>query len=372
MKKQFSFQPIVDSHECKGRVGILKTPRGDIPTPIFMPVGTQATVKTMDSRDLENLEASIILSNTYHLYVRPGIEVIGEAGGLHKFMNWKGPILTDSGGFQVFSLAKLRKLDQDGVTFNSHFDGQEHRFTPEKVVEIQNILGSDIMMPLDECLPYPCDYERAKESLKITHDWARRSLEAQKNGHQWLFGIIQGGMYKDLRRESAQFMMDTGFTGFSIGGLSVGEPKHLMHEVLDEVIPMLPEDSPRYLMGVGKPDDFFECIERGVDMFDCVLPTRMGRNGSIITHRGKVNLRNAQYTKDFSSPDPLCDCYVCKNHSLAYLRHLFITEEVLGPRLASYHNLYFSLNLVRRIRKAILDGCLMEFKKWFFSKYEIW
>ena len=372
MKKNFSFQPIVNSHECKGRVGILKTPRGDIPTPIFMPVGTQATVKTMDSRDLENLEASIILSNTYHLYVRPGIDVIGEAGGLHKFMNWKGPILTDSGGFQVFSLAKLRKLDQDGVTFNSHFDGKEHRFTPEKVVEIQNILGSDIMMPLDECLPYPCDYERAKESLKITHDWARRSLEAQKNDAQWLFGIIQGGMYKDLRRESAQFMIDTGFTGFSIGGLSVGEPKHLMHEVLDEVIPMLPEESPRYLMGVGKPDDFFECIERGVDMFDCVLPTRMGRNGTIITHTGKVNLRNAQYTKNFSSPDPFCDCYVCKNHSLAYLRHLFITEEVLGPRLASYHNLYFSLNLVRRIRKAILDGCLMEFKKWFFSKYEIW
>lgn len=372
----FSFRVIKKESRFPARAGILKTPRGEIPTPVFMPVGTQATVKTMDNRDLLSLDAKIILGNTYHLYVRPGIDVIGEAGGLHRFMNWQRPMLTDSGGYQVFSLAKLRKLDTDGVTFNSHFDGKQHRFTPERVIEIQNILGSDIIMPLDECLPYPCEYERVKESLKITHDWAKRSLlycmreDNEKRDKQWLFGIIQGGVYGDLRKESAIFMIEAGFKGFSIGGLSVGEPKEYMHSILEDVIPVLPEDSPRYLMGVGKPEDFFECIERGVDMFDCVLPTRMGRNGTILTHRGKVNLRNAKYTKDFTSPDPLCDCYVCKNHTSAYLRHLFITSEVLGPRLASYHNLYFSLNLVRRIRGAILEERFEEFKREFYGKYE--
>jgi queuine tRNA-ribosyltransferase len=298
--------------------------------------------------------------------------VLEEAGGLHNFMNWKKPILTDSGGFQVFSLAKLRKLDRDGVTFNSHFDGKIHRFTPEKVIEIENILGSDIIMPLDECLPYPADYDRAKKSLEITHDWARRSKIHHKNENQMLFGIIQGGMYEDLRKESARFMVDEGFKGFSIGGLSVGEPKDLMHKMIESVIPELPDGSPRYLMGVGKPEDFFECIQRGVDMFDCVLPTRMGRNGAMITHFGKVNLRNAKYIKDFSSPDPLCDCYVCKNHTLAYLRHLFNTEEVLGPRLASYHNIHFSLKLVRRIRESILAGKFLAFKEEFESKYKKW
>lgn len=369
---KYSFQVVERDPHCKARVGVLRTPSGDIPTPIFMPVGTQATVKTMDSRDLENLGASIILCNTYHLYLRPGPDVIGEAGGLHKFMGWKKPILTDSGGFQVFSLANLRQMDKDGVTFRSHFDGKEHRFTPEKVIEIENTLGSDIIMPLDECLPYPSDYDKTKESLKITHDWAERSQNAHHNEEQWLFGIIQGGMYEDLRKESARFMVQSGFKGFSIGGLSVGEPKDLMHKMIDAVVPELPDNAPRYLMGVGKPDDFFECIERGVDMFDCVLPTRIGRNGSLLTHKGKINIRNAKFTKDFSPPDPQCKCYVCRNHSRAYLRHLFITDEVLGPRLASYHNLYFSLDLVRRIRKSILDGEFLELKKHFLGQYKIW
>ncbi len=369
---KFSFKIVENCKNTKARVGILKTPRGDIPTPIFMPVGTQATVKTMDNRDLENLQASIILANAYHLFIRPGMEVIKAAGGLHKFMGWKKPILTDSGGYQVFSLAKLRKLDEDGVTFRSHFDGREHRFTPEKVVEIQNILGSDIIMPLDECLPYPATYDEATKSLEITHLWAERSIKHHNREDQWLFGIIQGGMYEDLRQKSARFMLSRGFTGFSIGGLSVGEPKNLMHRMIEVVVAELPQNRPRYLMGVGKPEDFFECIERGIDMFDCVLPTRMGRNGTLITHRGKVVLRNAKYTKDFSSPDPDCDCFVCKNHSLAYLRHLFITEEILGPRLASYHNLYFSLNLVRRIRQSILEGNFLKFKESFFKKYIPW
>ncbi|MCE1249035.1 MAG: tRNA guanosine(34) transglycosylase Tgt [Firmicutes bacterium] len=370
--KKYSFNIVQKSKECTGRVGILSTPHGDIPTPVFMPVGTQATVKTMDNRDLENLNASIILGNTYHLFTRPGVEVIGEAGGLHKFMSWKRPILTDSGGFQVFSLANLRKLDEDGVTFRSHFDGKEHRFTPEIVVDIENTLGSDIMMPLDECLAYPSDRDQARKSLDITHKWALRSIKHHKRDDQWLFGIIQGGVYTDLRKESAKFMVDSGFTGFSIGGLSVGEPKNLMHEMIEAVVPELPEKSPRYLMGVGKPEDFFECIQRGVDMFDCVLPTRVGRNGTMITHTGKVVLRNAQYIKNFSSPDPYCDCFVCKNHSLAYLRHLFNTDEVLGPRLATYHNLHFSLELVRKIRKSLLDGYFSEFKREFFSRYKIW
>jgi queuine tRNA-ribosyltransferase len=370
--KHFSFKLIKKSDECEARVGILKTPHGEIPTPVFMPVGTQATVKTMDNRDLEDLGASVILSNTYHIFTRPGMEVMKSVGGLHKFMNFDRPILTDSGGFQVFSLAKLRKIDREGVTFRSHFDGMEHRFTPERVVEIQNVLGSDIMMPLDECLPYPCDYDRVKESLKVTHDWARRSRIHHRNEKQWLFGIIQGGMYPDLRKESAKFMVDEGFEGFSIGGLSVGEPKELMHGMVEAVVPELPDNAPRYLMGVGKPEDFIECIERGIDMFDCVLPTRMGRNGAIITHTGKLNLRNAQYKTDMSSPDPLCDCYVCRKHSLAYLRHLFITGEVLGARMASYHNLHFSLNLVRRIRQALIDGKFMEFKEEFYSRYKKW
>jgi len=370
MNNKFSFQVVCKSNDCRARVGILKTPRGDIPTPIFMPVGTQATVKTMDNRDMKEMYASIILANTYHLFIRPGIEVIKAAGGLHNFMGWHSPLLTDSGGFQVFSLANLRKMDKDGVTFRSHFDGKEHRFTPEIVIDIQNTLGSDIIMPLDECLPYPCDYERTRESLKVTHDWAQRSMAHHKRDDQWLFGIIQGGMFGDLRRESAKFMVEAGFRGLSIGGLSVGEPKELMHGMLEEVLPIIPVQSPRYLMGVGKPEDFFECIERGVDMFDCVLPTRMGRNGTIITSVGKVVIKNAKHTKNFSSPDPGCDCYVCKNHTLAYLRHLFITGEVLGPRLATYHNLYFSLSLVAGIRKSILDGKFLQFKKRFFSKYK--
>lgn len=368
--KKFDFSIVQKSSEDLSRVGIIKTPRGNIPTPIFMPVGTQATVRGLDIRDLEDMNANLILANAYHLFLRPGSEVIREAGGLHQFMNWKQPILTDSGGYQVFSLANLRKVDLDGVTFRSHFDGTEHRFTPERIIEIQNDLGSDIIMPLDECLPYQADYQQTKDSLAITHDWASRSKKHHRNENQWLFGIIQGGTFSDLRKESAKFMVDQGFEGFALGGLSVGEPREVMLRMIEAVIPELPSQSPRYLMGVGKPEDFFECIERGVDMFDCVLPTRMGRNGSLITHTGKIVLRNAQYTRNFNSPDPACDCMVCKNYSLAYLRHLFITGEMLGPRLASYHNLYFSLNLMRQIRKSILEGNFQGFKKRFNEKYK--
>jgi queuine tRNA-ribosyltransferase len=365
----FTFEVIKECGSTKARAGLITTPRGEIPTPVFMPVGTQATVKTMDFRDLEEMDASIILGNTYHLCVRPGLEVIGEAGGLHSFMGWKRPILTDSGGFQVFSLSSLRRMDEDGVTFRTPVDGKEHRFTPERVIEFENILGSDIIMPLDECLAYPSTRQEAEKSMATTHRWAARSLAHHKNPSQWLFGIIQGGMYADLRRESARFMAREGFTGFSIGGLSVGEPKELMHGMIEETLPELPPASPRYLMGVGKPEDFFECIERGIDMFDCVWPTRLGRNGSMLTHRGKVVLKNAKHTLDFTSPDPLCGCYVCKNHTSAYLRHLFITGEVLGPRLASYHNLYFSIHLVKRIRKSIIEGTFPQFKKSFYEGY---
>ncbi len=363
----FSFK--VAGVDGNARAGVLSTPRGDIPTPVFMPVGTRATVKAMDFRDLIELDAPIILSNTYHLSIRPGAGLVEKAGGLHRFMNWNRPILTDSGGFQVFSLSKLRRIDPDGVTFRSHVDGALMRFTPESVIDLENALGADIIMPLDECLSYPADRGEAEKSLKLTHQWARRSRAYHRNPRQWLFGIIQGGMFEDLRRESARFMVNEGFAGFSIGGLSVGEPKDLMHRMIEEVTPELPAEAPRYLMGVGAPEDFFECVQRGIDMFDCVLPARMARNGTLLTRRGRVIIKNARHRDDFSSPDSSCGCYVCKNHTLSYLRHLFINGEILGPRLATYHNLYFSLNLVRSIREAIIKGEFDSLKKKFLSEY---
>lgn len=359
--------------ECKqtgARLGRLHTPHGIIETPIFMPVGTQATVKAMTPEELKEMEAQIILSNTYHLYLRPGHELVKEAGGLHKFMNWDRPILTDSGGFQVFSLGDLRKITEEGVTFQSHIDGSKHFLSPEKVMEIENALGADIIMAFDECAPYPADREYVKNSLERTTRWAVRCKEAHKNTeNQALFGIVQGGMYQDLREQSASELVALDFPGYSIGGLSVGEPKELMYEVLDYTTPLLPKDKPRYLMGVGSPDALIEGAIRGIDMFDCVLPTRIARNGTAMTSMGKVVIKNAKYTHDFTPLDPNCDCYCCKNYTRAYLRHLYKADEILSSRLMSTHNLHFLINLMKQVREAIMNDRLLDFRNEFFAKY---
>lgn len=359
--------------ECKqsgARLGKIHTSRGIIETPIFMPVGTQATVKTMTPEELKEIKSQIILSNTYHLYLRPGHKLIERAGGLHKFMNWDKPILTDSGGFQVFSLGDLRKISEEGVEFRSHLDGSKHFISPEKAVEIQNSLGSDIMMVFDECAPYPADASYVKNSLERTTRWARRCKEAHKNTDtQNLFGIIQGGMYGDLRKQSASELIELDFPGYAVGGLSVGEPKPLMYEVLETTTPLMPKNKPRYLMGVGSPDALIEGVIRGIDMFDCVLPTRIARNGTAMTSHGKVVIKNAKHTEDFEGLDSECGCYTCRTYSKAYLRHLFKANEVLGLRLLSYHNLYFLLKLMEEIREAIKEDRLLDYKKDFFVKY---
>ena len=340
---------------CKqsgARLGRLHTPHGVIETPIFMPVGTQATVKSMTPEELKEIGSQIILSNTYHLYMRPGHDLVKEAGGLHKFMNWDRPILTDSGGFQVFSLGPLRKITEEGVHFRSHIDGSKHFISPEKAMEIQNALGSDIMMAFDECAPYPADREYVKNSLERTTRWLKRCKEAHKNTeNQALFGIIQGGMYKDLREQSAKEILELDLPGYAVGGLSVGEPKELMYEVLDYTVPLMPENKPRYLMGVGSPDDLLEGVIRGIDMFDCVLPTRIARNGTAMTSVGKVVVRNAKYARDFSPLDPNCDCYCCKNYTRAYIRHLVKANEILAARLITTHNLHFLLDLMKQVRQ---------------------
>lgn len=359
--------------ECKqsgARLGIIHTKRGIIETPIFMPVGTQATVKTMTPEELKEIKSQIILSNTYHLYLRPGHEIIKKAGGLHQFMNWDKPILTDSGGFQVFSLGDLRKIAEEGVEFRSHLDGSKHFISPEKAIEIQNALGSDIMMAFDECAPYPADRDYVKNSLERTTRWAKRCKEAHKNlESQSLFGIIQGGMYEDLRKQSAEELLELDFPGYAVGGLSVGEPKPLMYEVLEYTTPLMPKFKPRYLMGVGSPDALIEGVIRGIDMFDCVLPTRIARNGTAMTSHGRVIIKNAKYIEDFQALDPECSCYTCKNYSRAYLRHLFKANEILGLRLLSYHNLYFLLKLMQEIREAIRNDCLLDYRKAFFERY---
>ncbi len=358
---------------CKqsgARLGRLHTPHGVIETPIFMPVGTQATVKAMTPEELKDMNAQIILSNTYHLYLRPGHKLIEKAGGLHKFMNWDRPILTDSGGFQVFSLGPLRKIREEGVEFRSHLDGSKHFISPEIAVEIQNSLGSDIMMAFDECAPYPADYDYVKNSLERTTRWAKRCKDAHKNtDQQALFGIIQGGMYKDLRKQSAEEIIGLDFPGYSVGGLSVGEPKDIMYDVLEYTTPLMPKDKPRYLMGVGSPDDLIEGVIRGIDMFDCVLPSRIGRNGTAMTSRGKVVIKNASHTESFEPLDPECGCYTCKNYSKAYLRHLFKANEILGLRLLTNHNLHFLLNLMEEVRQAIREDRLLDYRKDFFEKY---
>ena len=358
---------------CKqtgARLGRLHTPHGIIETPIFMPVGTQATVKAMTPEELKEIGSQIILSNTYHLYMRPGHDLIERAGGLHKFMNWDKPILTDSGGFQVFSLGPLRKIKAEGVEFRSHLDGSKHFLSPEKATEIQNALGSDIIMAFDECAPYPADRQYVKNSLERTTRWLERCKAAHKYPEkQALFGIVQGGMYKELREQSAKEITAIDLPGYAIGGLSVGEPKDMMYEVLDYTVPLLPEDKPRYLMGVGSPDDLLEGVLRGIDMFDCVLPTRIARNGTAMTSQGKVVVRNASYAEDFTSLDPECDCYTCKNYTKAYLRHLIKCNEILGARLLTIHNLHFLLKMMENVREAIKEDRLLDYKKDFFEKY---
>lgn len=361
----------IDSKDtnCKARAGWFETDHGKVETPIFMPVGTQGTVKAVNQAYLaDEIKAQIVLSNTYHLYLRPGTETLEAAGGLHKFMNWQKPILTDSGGYQVFSLTDLRKLKPDGVEFRSHLDGSKHFFTPEKVIGIQRSIGSDIMMVLDECAPYPCDYDYAKNSVQLTSNWAVLNKEAFVKsdplyGHkQFQFGIIQGSIYKDLREKSANDLMKLDFDSYAIGGLAVGEPMEQMYDLVDFTTDFMPDDRPRYLMGVGRPENILESIARGVDMFDCVMPTRNARNSNLFTWNGTLSMRNAKYKDDFTPLDDNCNCYTCRNYTRAYLRHLFIAEEILALELASIHNLYFYLELVTQARKHIIDDDFFDWK----------
>ncbi len=367
----FNFSLTKKGVGTEGRLGRLTTSHGEVATPVFMPVGTQATVKTLSPRDLLDIGAEIILSNTYHLFLRPGHELVRDFGGLHGFMKWDRPVLTDSGGFQVFSLADLRKVTDEGVTFQSHIDGgAKHFITPEYAMEIQEALGADIIMAFDECIPYPATKDYAQESLERTHRWARRCREAKKDTGQALFGIVQGGMHADLRRLSAETLVDIGFEGYAIGGLSVGETKPLMYEMIEATVPHLPADQPRYLMGVGTPEDLVEGVDRGIDMFDCVMPTRNARNGTFFTSFGKMAIRNSRYERDNGPLDPECGCYTCRTFSRAYLRHLFNAGEVLALRLGTIHNLAFYLDLMGRIRKSIEEGRFGEFKKEFLAKRE--
>ncbi|MDD6190251.1 MAG: tRNA guanosine(34) transglycosylase Tgt [Firmicutes bacterium] len=379
-----TFELLKTDKRTKARRGVVTTPHGKIETPIFMPVGTAATVKAMRPEEVSDLGAQIILSNTYHLYLRPGHDVIRQAGGLHKFMNWDKPILTDSGGFQVFSLGAMRKITEEGVAFRSHIDGSKHMITPEKSIEIQHSLGSDIMMAFDECAPYPADREYVKNSMERTTRWLKRCKEyheeyCEKNGgesqslgqgvNQSLFGIQQGGMYKDLRVEHMKQIAELDLPGYSVGGLSVGEPKEIMYDVMDVCVDVMPKDKPRYLMGVGSPDCLFEGVERGIDMFDCVLPTRIARHGMAMTSHGRVNIKNARFERDFSPLDDNCDCYTCRNYSKAYLRHLFKCDEMLSSMLLTNHNLHFLVNTMTNIRKAIDEDRFSEYKKEFYDSY---
>jgi len=364
-----SFDLIHEDKRTAARVGVMHTPHGDIPTPVFAPVGTQATVKTMTPADLHELDARLILANTYHLYLRPGPDLVARLGGLHGFMGWHGPILTDSGGFQVFSLEGLRQVNGDGVTFRSHIDGSTHTFTPELVVETQEKLGADIIMAFDEC-PDPNDYDYNVEALERTHRWAERCRAAKTRADQALFGIVQGGVFADLRARSAGFLTALDFDGYGIGGLSVGETKAEMHATLEVLHPLLPRHKPRYLMGVGSPEDLFECIARGVDQFDCVLPTRIARNGAVFTRQGRVNLRNAGFAEDPAPIEEDCTCYTCRTFSRAYLRHLVMAKEITGLRLTTLHNLHFILETMRRIRQSILDGSFADYKADFLASYQ--
>lgn len=363
------FELLKEDIRTKARRGRVHLAHGVVETPIFMPVGTQATVKNMSPHEMAEIGTQILLSNTYHLYLRPGHDIVQEAGGLHSFMCWDKPILTDSGGFQVFSLSNMRKIREEGVEFCSHIDGSKHFITPEFDMQIQEALGSDIAMAFDECSPYPCDYEQAKAAMGRTHRWAKRCKDAHTREDQALFGIVQGAFYKDLRIQSAQTLAEMDFPGYGIGGLSVGEPKAIMYEMLEEIEPYMPRMKPRYLMGVGSPDCLFEGVERGIDMFDCVLATRIARNGTVFTHSGKLVVKNNIYARDQRPLDEQCDCYACRNFSRSYIRHLIHTGEFLGGRLTTYHNLYFLIHLMNDMRKALDEDRFLEFKHEFFENY---
>lgn len=369
------FQILKQDKETNARVGLLKTAHGDIKTPVFVPVGTQGTVKTLSPYELDEVGSQIILANTYHLYLRPGHEIIERTGGLHKFMSWEKPILTDSGGFQVYSLAGLRKVDSNGVVFQSHHDGSYHEFTPERAVEIQRSLGSNIMMVLDECPPYPCTQSYAAESVERTRNWAKRclikfkELEPKFSYQQSIFAIVQGSTFPELRRTSAETLVEMDFPGYAIGGLSIGEPKSILFEMAEICTSLLPREKPRYLMGMGKPEDLVEAVALGVDMFDCVIPTRNGRKGQVFTWNGPINVKNATYKEDFRPIDENCQCYACRNFARAYIRHLLQADEILGLRLGSLHNLYFYHELVGNIRESICDGNFQSWRRKFKNKY---
>lgn len=365
----FEYRLLAECPETGARAGEFVTPHGVIRTPVFMPVGTLATVKTMAPPELEELGAQIILSNTYHLFLRPGEGLVSQAGGLHGFMNWGRPILTDSGGFQVFSLSGLRRIDDEGVRFQSHLDGSRHFMTPERATAIQEKLGSDIAMCFDECAPYPCSRQEAQEAVRRTTLWAERCRRSHRREDQALFGIVQGSVFEDLRLRSVRELVELDFPGYGIGGLSVGESHDEMYRMLDVLGPELPRHKPRYLMGVGFPTNLVEGIARGVDMFDCVLPTRNGRNGTLFTSFGRMNIKRSDFERDFGPLDPECDCYACRNFSRAYIRHLYRSGEVLGMRLCTWHNLRFLVRLVERCREAILEGTFPAFRKAFLSRF---
>jgi queuine tRNA-ribosyltransferase len=354
----FGFEILARDPHTRARVASMTTPHGAVTTPIFMAVGTQATVKSVTPEELFACRLEIVLANTYHLYLRPGHDLIQQLGGLHRFMHWTRPILTDSGGFQVYSLAGLRKLTEEGALFQSHLDGSRHLLTPERAMEIQEALGSDIAMTLDECVPYPASHEYALASQELTTRWARRAKAAHRRTGQALFGIVQGGMYPDLREKSAQDLVELDLDGYALGGFAVGETKRVMYDLIGQTAACLPEHKPRYLMGVGTPADLVECVKLGVDMFDCVMPTRNARNGYLFTRQGKLVVKNARYARDERPIDPDCTCYTCQHYSRAYLRHLFMADEMLGPRLNTIHNLHYYMDLIELIRAAILEGRL--------------
>jgi len=359
----FRFEILAKDPLTQARLGRIETRHGSFSTPAFLPVGTQGTVKSLTPEELVELGVEAILGNTYHLYLRPGHETLGRLGGLHAFMNWERPILTDSGGYQIFSLGDLRNISEEGVTFQSHLDGALHFLSPEGVIEIQRTLGSDIAMVLDECIPYPSSYEYVKSSTRRTTRWAERCLEARREEDPALFAIVQGGMYQDLREESARELVKMDFQGFAMGGLSVGEPKSVMIEILEGTLPRLPETAPRYLMGVGTPEDILDAVMLGVDFFDCVLPTRNARNGTLFTSTGKVAIKQAQYSEDKNPIDEQCSCYTCRHYSRAYLRHLYMAKEILSSRLNTIHNLFYYMNFLKEIREAIQKEKLLDFYK---------
>ena len=365
----FEYKIIAEDKETGARAGEFTTPHGIIKTPVFMPVGTQATVKAIVPEELEALGAQIILSNTYHLYMRPGEDIVAEAGGLHRFMNWKHPILTDSGGFQVFSLSDLRKINEDGVEFRSHIDGSKHFMRPEDSIAIQEKLGADIIMAFDECVKLPAEQDYSQKSMERTVRWAKRCKEFHSREDQALFGIVQGCTFEKQRIECARLLQEIDFPGYAIGGLSVGESHEEMYRILDCTVPELPKEKPRYLMGVGFPTNLVEGIARGIDMFDCVLPTRNGRNGTVFTHEGRMNLKNLKYARDFTPMDPHCGCYACRNYTRAYIRHLHTAGEILAARLCSLHNVHFLVNLVAEARQAIIDGRFAQFRRNFMETF---